>query len=285
MERRCPARHDNHMIRKHVGKNIGYSVVERGGGRQIFISAAPSGGGDLETQAREVLESIKQAADREGMPGAIVQQAVFLRDRNQIEACRRIVREHYGREMPATTYIAQPPCRGSLLEIEAVGAGRRAANRPPFGADGGGAARRDRFGALRPLQASDDFRRRLSKRFRRFPPSRSGTGRGGVPLRAGDPHLVLPGQYRRSGGRNAALRGVESAQRRLLSQHKLSQRPCNRRGRAGGLSSEATPAIGAQGREVTMSGVALATDRADVLLVPLEIRCKLRPSTMPSATA
>ncbi len=41
-----------------------------------------------------------------------------------IDQCRRIIADFYGPELPATSYIPQPPCGGRLLGIEALGVGR-----------------------------------------------------------------------------------------------------------------------------------------------------------------
>ena len=41
-----------------------------------------------------------------------------------IPACRGIINEFYGDELPATSYVIQPPCQGKLLAIEAIGVGR-----------------------------------------------------------------------------------------------------------------------------------------------------------------
>ena len=38
--------------------------------------------------------------------------------------CQQIMREFYGPELPATSYIPQPPCGGKLLAIEALGVGQ-----------------------------------------------------------------------------------------------------------------------------------------------------------------
>ena len=60
----------------------------------------------------------------EGTRGSIVHQAVFLADMTQLDRCRQIMREFYGPELPATSYIPQPPCGGKLLAIEALGVGQ-----------------------------------------------------------------------------------------------------------------------------------------------------------------
>ena len=58
---------------------------------------------------------IESVAREEGVWGSIVQQAVFLSDFRQVESCRRIMRDFYGDELPATSYIPQAPCGGELL--------------------------------------------------------------------------------------------------------------------------------------------------------------------------
>ncbi len=112
------------MIRKETSEGIGYSVVELGQVRHVFASAVPRGGGDFERQVHDALRTIEAVIDEEGTRGSIVKQAVFLRDIEQTNACRAIIREFYGSELPATSYIHQPPCNDKLISIEALGVGR-----------------------------------------------------------------------------------------------------------------------------------------------------------------
>ena len=60
----------------------------------------------------------------EGTRGSIVHQAVFLADMRHVDRCRQIMRDFYGAELPATSYIPQPPCGGKLLAVEALGVGQ-----------------------------------------------------------------------------------------------------------------------------------------------------------------
>jgi enamine deaminase RidA (YjgF/YER057c/UK114 family) len=113
------------MIRKESSQGIGYSVVELNGVRHVFAAAVPGNGGNLQEQTRDALSTIEQVIHEEGTRGSIVHQAVFLRDICQIENLRRIIRDFYGDELPATSYIPQPPCGGKLVEIEALGVGRQ----------------------------------------------------------------------------------------------------------------------------------------------------------------
>lgn len=114
------------MIRKESSEGIGYSVVELNDVRHVIASAVPRTGATLEEQAQDALQTIKDVNHEEGTRGSIVEQAVFMKDIGQLDTCRRIMHDFYGDELPATTYIPQPPCDGKLLSIEALGVGRAA---------------------------------------------------------------------------------------------------------------------------------------------------------------
>lgn len=111
------------MIRRESNAGAGYSVVELHNVRHIYVAAVSQVTGSLEEQTCDALRAIEAVIHAEGVRGSIVQQAVFLRHAEQREACRRLIREFYGDELPATTYIAQSPCDGSLVAIEALGVG------------------------------------------------------------------------------------------------------------------------------------------------------------------
>ncbi len=113
-----------HTIRKASQEGIGYSVVELNDVRHVFAAAVPRRGLTLRQQADDALRTIEAVIEEQGTRGSIVHQAVFVPNINLIEECRQIIRDFYGKEMPATSYIPQPPCEGKLLAIEALGIGR-----------------------------------------------------------------------------------------------------------------------------------------------------------------
>jgi enamine deaminase RidA (YjgF/YER057c/UK114 family) len=113
------------MLKKRCHDGIGFSVVELQDVRHVFAAAVPRCGGSLNDQAFDALRTIKAVLDEEGPRGSIVKQEVFLSDYSQVETCRQIMREFYGNNLPATTYVAQHPCCGKLLSIEALGVGQR----------------------------------------------------------------------------------------------------------------------------------------------------------------
>ena len=113
-----------HTIGKVSHRGIGFSVVELNDVRHVFAAAAPRCGGTLREQADDALRTIETVIQEEGTRGSIVHQAVFVPDVALIDELRQIIREFYGTELPATSYIPQPPCDGKLLAIEALGVGR-----------------------------------------------------------------------------------------------------------------------------------------------------------------
>ncbi|MGD0042916.1 MAG: hypothetical protein ABSE84_21350 [Isosphaeraceae bacterium] len=108
------------MLRKVTRDGYGYSVVELNDVRHVLAVAVPSNGGDLQEQAHDALQTIQAVHDEETTRGSIVHQAVFVADPALIPACRTIINEFYGNELPATSYVIQPPCQGKLLAIEAI---------------------------------------------------------------------------------------------------------------------------------------------------------------------
>ncbi len=112
------------MIHKVSEAGAGYSIVEAGGVRHVFAAAVPRQGANFCEQAQDALRIIEGLLREEIARGAIVMQSVFLRDAADEAACRDIMGDFYGAEMPATTYIPQQPCEGKLLAIEALGVGR-----------------------------------------------------------------------------------------------------------------------------------------------------------------
>ncbi len=113
-----------HTVCKLSHEGVGYSVVELNDVRHVFAAAVPRRGETLESQARDAMETIAQVVSEQGVRGSIVHQAVFVRDIELIEPCRELIRQFYGPDLPATSYVAQPPCNGKLLAIEALGVGR-----------------------------------------------------------------------------------------------------------------------------------------------------------------
>ena len=109
------------MINKRSQEGIGYSVFNLNEVRHVVATAIPRTGNTLQEQARDALHTIEAVIREKSTQGAIVQQTVFMNGREELDECRQVIREFYGADMPATTYVAQPLCDGKLLSIVALG--------------------------------------------------------------------------------------------------------------------------------------------------------------------
>ncbi len=112
------------MLRKVTRDGYGYSVVDLNDVRHVLAVAIPGNGGTLPEQVHDALQTIQAVHEEESTRGSIVHQAVFVANPELIPTCRAMIAEFYGDELPATSYIIQPPCQGKLLAIEAIGVGR-----------------------------------------------------------------------------------------------------------------------------------------------------------------
>ncbi|MGA2253053.1 MAG: hypothetical protein ABSG53_00190, partial [Thermoguttaceae bacterium] len=112
------------MLRKVSSDGVGYSVAELSDVCHVYAAALPTSGTTFEQQTEDALRTIHAVIDEEGSRGSIIHQAVFLADARQVGNCRQMLRDFYGAELPATSYIPQRPCGGKLLAIEALGVGR-----------------------------------------------------------------------------------------------------------------------------------------------------------------
>jgi enamine deaminase RidA (YjgF/YER057c/UK114 family) len=110
------------VIRRELRKGAGYSVADLDDVRYVLAGVVPQRGGTLREQADEALSTIAAIVDEAGMRDLIAAQTVFLAD-GCVDQCRQICRDFYGSDLPATTYVPQPPCDGRLLAIEVLGVG------------------------------------------------------------------------------------------------------------------------------------------------------------------
>jgi enamine deaminase RidA (YjgF/YER057c/UK114 family) len=104
-------------------EEVEHCTVETGGVWQCFSSVTPLGGGTLRRQTQEAMEVIDEIVRQDAKPGFVCQQTVFLADMQLAEEFRRVLRDFYGPDLPATTLVPQRPCSGSLVAIEAIGIG------------------------------------------------------------------------------------------------------------------------------------------------------------------
>ncbi len=259
------------MIRKESSEGIGYSVVELNDVRHVFASAVPRTGDTLEEQAQDALRTIKEVNHEEGTRGSIVEQAVFMKDIGQMEACRRIMHDFYGDELPATTYIPQPPCQGKLLSIEALGVGRvtegveirRLCDRIVVASHSG--VSWVHCGQVVPTtEATGVYDRSLSA----FENMRQMLGSAGMRFQQVIRTWLYLGDIVGPEGDTQRYKELNRARTDFFKD--ITFAPVKMPASVNHALYPASTGIGANSRDVVMSCIALATDRDDIVGTPLE---------------
>lgn len=256
------------MIRRVTSPDVSYSVADFAGTARFFITAAPARGMDLPEQTLDCLRSVARITDDQDH-GTLVQQAVFVRSDGDAAICRDVLRAFYGARMPATTFVLQPACRGTLVQIEAWGIAARGEKvLIDWPCDGLVVARHHGLAwahaAQSPSPAANIYDQSLNAFHRISQTLASGNFRYSQVIRTwlyvGD-ILGPEGDVLRY---NALNRGrTEFYQNHSFSAHHAAA------GKAAPVYPAST-AIGAAGQDLAMSCIALATDRSDVPLAPLE---------------
>ena len=260
-----------HAIRKVSRKGIGYSTVDLKDVRHVFAAAVPHHGETLREQADNALQVITAVADEESARGAIVKQTVFLADFGQIDEARRIIHKFYGKDMPATSYVPQTPCEGKLLAIECMGVGlscgdvdiRRISEQLVVARHNGitwahcanmatqSSALDPYIGATQDLARISTLLADVDIRFAQV--VRTWIYCGGI----NDPYGNSTCYQEVNRARSDYYRNIHFLNGRLGREH------C-------GCVYPASTGIGVQGRRVTLSAIALSTDREDIIAVPIE---------------
>ncbi len=264
--------HDGSLaVQKFTSHGIGYSLAEWSDVRHVFAAAVPQRGTTLRAQADDALRTIETVTGVHGTRGAIVHQAVFVADPSMIDECRRIIHEFYGKHLPATSYIPQAPCAGKLLAIEAIGLGCGRATvkierhneqlviarhngitwahaAPTLARTDTGSAYDQGQAALRALQSL-----LAGAHLRMDQVIRTWLYQGGIVADEGASQ-----RYKElNRARTDYFAGIHFLRNLLPPGHAMPAYP-------------ASTGIGAEGRNLDISAIALATDRTDVVAVPLE---------------
>jgi enamine deaminase RidA (YjgF/YER057c/UK114 family) len=94
---------------------------------------SPQGRGSFREQAEEILGELAEVIRRQPQPMTVTSQTVFLREAAHQAECERMFAELYGKDLPATNFVLQPPCCGAALALEAWAAGGDSVSVTRFG--------------------------------------------------------------------------------------------------------------------------------------------------------
>lgn len=106
------------IVKRFSAPGIQYAVIEMGKVTRFALMVTPISRGPVHMQLGEALRSLRSVLDTQPEKANVTVQTVFLRDINDQVLCEQILAARYGDEMPATTFVHQPPCTGAALAIE-----------------------------------------------------------------------------------------------------------------------------------------------------------------------
>jgi len=106
-------------------KPADFSVAELDDVRRISLSLAPRSRGSLREQLADILSSQEAILQHLCTPHVVTSQTIFLRTGADQAECARLLNEHYGQNLPVTTFVLQEPCCGAALATEAWAIGGR----------------------------------------------------------------------------------------------------------------------------------------------------------------
>ena len=96
-----------------------HTVLDLGRVRRVALTVTPHLLGEVSDQTREALSTLDGIMDEQPVPMIVTLQTIFVRSVDDIPGIRQQFEAHYAEQLPATSYIVQPPCGGEALLIEA----------------------------------------------------------------------------------------------------------------------------------------------------------------------
>ena len=115
------------------GQLLQACLVQAGGSTRAALMLAPSTRGSFPEQTRELLAALGGFLQSQPRPMQVTQQTVFLRRAEDQAPCERLFSAFFGSRPPVTTFVAQPPCCGAALSVEAWAVGGEGVHIERFG--------------------------------------------------------------------------------------------------------------------------------------------------------
>ncbi len=114
-------------------ERVAWSLVDLGDAARVALSLAPEGRGAFGEQAREVMVALRAILARQPAPMTVTVQTVFLQAAQDQAECEAVFAAHYGKDLPVTNFVTQPPCCGAALALEAWAIGGQDVRLERFG--------------------------------------------------------------------------------------------------------------------------------------------------------
>lgn len=114
-------------VPRHLIAEQHHTVINLGRVKRLAIMVTPEGGGGFKDEAWEAMSTIRAILRQQDEPMVLTMQTVFVRDPADVPVARKLFEAYHGDRMPLTLFVAQPPCDGRGLAIEAWAVGTRLA--------------------------------------------------------------------------------------------------------------------------------------------------------------
>src|SRR5262245_25633261 len=110
---------------KSNGTAADHSQVDLHHSTRVALMITPGEPGEFRPQLDRVLEELSGILSQQRDAMEVTVQTVFLRHASNEAECRRVFSDFFGSKMPVTNFVAQPPCSGAALALEAWAIGGR----------------------------------------------------------------------------------------------------------------------------------------------------------------
>jgi enamine deaminase RidA (YjgF/YER057c/UK114 family) len=246
-----------------------HALLDLGALARLAVMLVPSGRGTFRQQAEELFAQLVCIMSHQATPLTPTTMMVFLKDAGDERECREVIQRRFGDVQPVINFVAQPPCCGAALGVE-------------LWALGGTGVQVRRYNPHLITVESDGIRWIHCGGVRGGRDSEGAHGEAISAFRQLEQHLAMAGA------------GFEDVVRTWIYVNQITEGPDGRQryqelnrartdffadvGLCGTMRAPWAPekiypastGIGTQGGDIVMSCMALASERPDVFVMPLE---------------
>jgi enamine deaminase RidA (YjgF/YER057c/UK114 family) len=246
-----------------------HAVVDLGSLTRLAVVAVPASRGSVQEQAEELFAQVLCLVKHQPVRLMATSMTVFLRNSADEPACEAMIRRFFGDGAPVTTFVTQPPCCGAALGVE-------------LWTVGGPEVRVEQLGPHVLAVESEGIRWIHCAAVRGFSGAENAYGEALLAFRHLEQELAAAGvdfdQVVRTWIYVNQITAISNGRQRYQELngaradffHEVQFGKRHRAARAPETIYPASTGIGTSGTRITMSCLALDSERPDVFLLPLE---------------
>jgi enamine deaminase RidA (YjgF/YER057c/UK114 family) len=110
------------MIQRTIDQSVRHASAKFGSACHLYASAVEDSSASLEKQLEAALSRVDRSIVETNSDAKLVSQTIFVRELDEIARAKAVVNAFYHkRPAPVSTFLAQPPCGGAQVAVEAYG--------------------------------------------------------------------------------------------------------------------------------------------------------------------